>query len=116
MSFVITAPATPAIAVAGSDARFPVRRIYCIGRNYAEHAKEMGATIERSQPMFFMKPADAIVVDGADIPYPSATTELHHEVEMIVALARGGRDIARERALDCVFGYGVGLDLTRRDL
>jgi len=116
MSFVITAPGTPGIAVAGSDARFPVRRIYCIGRNYAEHAKEMGATIERSQPMFFMKPADAIVVDGADIPYPSATTELHHEVEMIVALARGGRDIARERALDCVFGYGVGLDLTRRDL
>jgi len=116
MPFAIAAPAIPSIAVAGGDARFPVRRIYCIGRNYADHAKEMGAAVERSQPMFFMKPADAIVVDGADIPYPPATTDLHHEVEMIVALARGGRDIAREHALDCVFGYGVGLDLTRRDL
>jgi len=116
MSFAITAAEIPAIPIAGSDARFPVHRIYCIGRNYAEHAKEMGASVERSQPMFFMKPADAIVTDGADVPYPSATQDLHHEVEMIVALARGGRDIAREHALDCVFGYGVGLDLTRRDL
>ena len=116
MPFAIAAPAIPSIAVAGGDTRFPVHRIYCIGRNYADHAKEMGVVVERSQPMFFMKPADAIVVDGADIPYPPATTDLHHEVEMIVALARGGRDIAREHALDCVFGYGVGLDLTRRDL
>jgi fumarylpyruvate hydrolase len=116
MSFIIAAPATPSIAVDGSDARFPLHRIYCIGRNYADHAKEMGAAVERSQPMFFMKPADAIVADGADIAYPSGTGDLHHEVEMIVALAAGGRDIARERALDCVFGYGVGLDLTRRDL
>ncbi|WP_395683997.1 fumarylacetoacetate hydrolase family protein [Dokdonella sp.] len=116
MSFAITAAEIPAIPIAGSDARFPVHRIYCIGRNYAEHAKEMGASVERSQPMFFMKPADAIVTDDADVPYPSATQDLHHEVEMIVALARGGRDIAREHALDCVFGYGVGLDLTRRDL
>jgi fumarylpyruvate hydrolase len=116
MAFPIATPPMPSIPVAGSDARFPVHRIYCIGRNYAEHAKEMGAGVERSQPMFFMKPADAIVADGADVPYPSATRELHHEVEMIVALARGGRDIAREHALDCVFGYGVGLDLTRRDL
>jgi len=116
MNFPIVAPPVPNIAIAGSDARFPVRRIYCIGRNYAEHAKEMGASVERTQPMFFMKPADAIVTDGADVPYPSATQDLHHEVEMIVALARGGADIARERALDCVFGYGVGLDLTRRDL
>jgi fumarylpyruvate hydrolase len=116
MSFAITAAAIPGIAIAGSDARFPVHRIYCIGRNYADHAKEMGASVERTQPMFFMKPADAVVTDGADVPYPSATQDLHHEVEMIVALARGGRDIAREHALDCVFGYGVGLDLTRRDL
>jgi fumarylpyruvate hydrolase len=93
-----------------------VHRIYCIGRNYADHAKEMGASVERGQPMFFMKPADAIVTDGADIAYPSATQDLHHEVEMIVALATGGRDIPLERALDCVYGYGVGLDLTRRDL
>ena len=116
MLFAIAAAEIPGIAIAGSDARFPVHRIYCIGRNYAEHAREMGAAVERSQPMFFMKPADAIVADGADVPYPPATQELHHEVEMIVALARGGRDIARGHALDCVFGYGVGLDLTRRDL
>lgn len=116
MPHVIPAPPTPSLPVAGSDARFPLHRIYCIGRNYADHAKEMGASIEHGQPMFFMKPADAIVADGADIAYPSATADLHHEVEMIVALASGGRDIPNERALDCVFGYGVGLDLTRRDL
>jgi fumarylpyruvate hydrolase len=116
MAFQIATLSMPSIPVAGGDARFPVHRIYCIGRNYAEHAKEMGASVERSQPMFFMKPADAIVTDGADVPYPSATQDLHHEVEMVVALARGGADIPRERALDCVFGYGVGLDLTRRDL
>ena len=116
MSYVFDAPRVASLPVAGSTLRFPVRRIYCIGRNYADHAKEMGATADRSQPVFFMKPADAIVTDGGDVPYPSATSDLHHEVEMIVALARGGADIARERALDCVFGYGVGLDLTRRDL
>ncbi len=116
MTFAIAAPFVPSLPVAGDDMRFPIRRIYCIGRNYAEHAKEMGASVERSQPMFFMKPADAIVADGADIAYPPATADLHHEVEMIVALARGGHDIPREHALDCVFGYGVGLDLTRRDL
>jgi fumarylpyruvate hydrolase len=116
MAYPIATPSTPSIPVAGSHERFPVRRIYCIGRNYAEHAKEMGANVERSQPMFFMKPADAIVTDGADVPYPPATHELHHEVEMVVALTRGGADIPRERALDCVFGYGIGLDLTRRDL
>ena len=116
MSFAIAAAPVPSIPVAGSAARFPVRRIYCIGRNYAGHAQEMGASVERSQPMFFMKPADAIVADGADVPYPPATQDLHHEVEMVVALARGGRDIPREDALACVFGYGVGLDLTRRDL
>jgi fumarylpyruvate hydrolase len=93
-----------------------VHRIYCIGRNYADHAKEMGATADRAQPVFFLKPADAIVAEGGEIPYPSGTADLHHEVEMIVALASGGRDIPVERALDHVFGYGVGLDLTRRDL
>ena len=116
MSAIRIALPTPSIPVSGTDARFPVHRIYCIGRNYADHAREMSATIERAQPMFFMKPADAVVTDGADIPYPSATQDLHHEVEMVVALASGGRDIALDRALDCVFGYGVGLDLTRRDL
>lgn len=116
MDLVFPAPTLPSLAVAGSQARFPLRRIYCIGRNYAEHAREMGADVERAQPMFFMKPADAVVTDGANVPYPSATGDLHHEVEMVVALREGGRDIRAERALDCVYGYGVGLDLTRRDL
>jgi fumarylpyruvate hydrolase len=116
MTFAIAAPFVPSLPVADDDMRFPVRRIYCIGRNYAEHAKEMGASVEPGRPMFFMKPADAIVADDGDIAYPPATADLHHEVEMIVALARGGHAIAREDALDCVFGYGVGLDLTRRDL
>jgi fumarylpyruvate hydrolase len=116
MPFAIPAPPQPSVPVQGSAERFPVRRIYCIGRNYAEHAKEMGATVDRTQPMFFLKPADAIVTDGADIAYPPATQDLHHEVEMIVALAQGGRDIPASSALDHVFGYGVGLDLTRRDL
>jgi len=116
MPFAIPAPPPPSIPVEGGAERFPVRRIYCIGRNYAEHAKEMGATVDRAQPMFFLKPADAIVTDGADVAYPPATQDLHHEVEMVVALAAGGRDIPLATALDHVFGYGVGLDLTRRDL
>jgi fumarylpyruvate hydrolase len=103
-------------AIAGSAARFPVRRIFCIGRNYADHAAEMGASVDRGNPVFFCKPADAIVTDGADIPYPSATQELHHEVEMVVALHSGGVNIAEADALGHVFGYAVGLDLTRRDL
>ncbi|HKZ09452.1 MAG TPA: fumarylacetoacetate hydrolase family protein [Rhodanobacteraceae bacterium] len=117
MPFLFDAPPVPSLPVHGSDARFPVHRIYCIGRNYADHAKEMGAqTVSRANPVFFMKPADAIVAGGGDVPYPSVTRELHHEVEMVVALARGGRDIDAAHALECVFGYGVGLDLTRRDL
>lgn len=116
MRFPFDPPPVPGLPIHGSDARFPVHRIYCIGRNYADHAKEMGAqTVSRANPVFFMKPADAVVTD-AEVPYPSATRELHHEVEMVVALARGGHDIDAGRALDCVFGYGVGLDLTRRDL
>ncbi|MBS0382876.1 MAG: fumarylacetoacetate hydrolase family protein, partial [Proteobacteria bacterium] len=117
MTFVFAPPSVPSLPIAGSDARFPVHRIYCIGRNYAEHAKEMGAqTVSRANPVFFTKPADALVAGGGDVPYPPATHELHHEVEMVVALQDGGRDIDPARALDCVFGYGVGLDLTRRDL
>jgi fumarylpyruvate hydrolase len=116
MNFVIAAPAVSSLAIHASDARFPVHRIYCIGQNYALHAKEMGSPVDREQPVFFCKPADAIVTGDADVAYPPATQDLHHEVEMIVALAAGGRDIAVERALDAVFGYGVGLDLTRRDL
>jgi fumarylpyruvate hydrolase len=117
MSFPFDPPTVPTLPIHGSDARFPVHRIYCIGRNYADHAKEMGAqAVSRADPVFFMKPADAIVPEGGDIPYPSATRELHHEVEMVVALSKGGRDIDAGHALDCVFGYSVGLDLTRRDL
>ena len=116
MRFPFDPPPIPSLPIHGSDACFPVHRIYCIGRNYADHAKEMGAqAVSRANPVFFMKPADAIVI-GSEVPYPSVTRELHHEVEMVVALARGGRDIDATSALDCVFGYGVGLDLTRRDL
>jgi fumarylpyruvate hydrolase len=116
MTFAIAPHAIPGIPVAGTDMRFPVHRIYCIGRNYADHAAEMGSAVERVNPIFFNKPADAIVINNGDVPYPPATKELHHEVEMIVALATGGRDIAVTDALDHVYAYGVGLDLTRRDL
>jgi fumarylpyruvate hydrolase len=95
---------------------FPVRRIYCIGRNYADHAKEMGADPMREPPFFFGKPQDAVVPGGGDIPYPPATANLHYEVELVVALAKGGRAIPASEALDCIFGYAVGIDLTRRDL
>jgi fumarylpyruvate hydrolase len=116
MPYVFDAPPIASLPVTGSNLRFPVHRIYCIGRNYAEHAREMGATVDRSQPVFFCKPADAIVAEGGEIAYPIGTNDLHHEVEMVVALASGGRNIAIDRALEHVFGYGVGLDLTRRDL
>ncbi len=116
MPYVFDAPRVASLPVVGSNAVFPIHRVYCIGRNYADHAREMGATVDRANPVFFCKPADAVVADGGDIAYPPATADLHHEVEMIVALASGGRDIPVDRALDHVFGYGVGLDLTRRDL
>ena len=93
-----------------------MRRIYCIGRNYAAHAREMGHDPDREPPFFFMKPPDAIVMSGATIPYPTITKDLHHEIEMTVAIGKGGKDIPVEKALDHVFGYGVGLDMTRRDL
>lgn len=116
MNYIIPAPAITSLPVNGTDARFPVRRVFCIGRNYAEHAREMGATVDKSSPMFFCKPADAVVSDGADVPYPQATSELHHEVEMVVALGAGGSDLTPDQAAQLVWGYGVGLDLTRRDL
>jgi fumarylpyruvate hydrolase len=103
------------IVVTGSDKFFPVRRIWCVGRNYVEHIREMGQD-ERAPPFYFAKPADAIVPDGATIPYPPLTKDLHHEVELVVALKSGGRNIKLERALDTIYGYGVGIDLTRRDL
>lgn len=116
MTYAIAPHAFASIPVAGTDMRFPVHRIYCIGRNYADHAKEMGSEVDRKTPIFFNKPADAIVIGDGDVAYPPSTNDLHHEVEVIVALARGGRDIAVEQALENVYAYGVGLDLTRRDL
>jgi fumarylpyruvate hydrolase len=116
MRYVIDVPAMPSLPVTGREERFPIRRVFCIGRNYAEHAREMGAAVDSSAPLFFCKPADAVVADGADVPYPSATQELHHEVEMVVALKAGGCNLDAARAAQCIFGYAVGLDLTRRDL
>ncbi|WP_266157379.1 fumarylacetoacetate hydrolase family protein [Dyella silvatica] len=116
MSYAIAPPSIPSLPIIGSEQRFPVRRVFCVGRNYADHAKEMGATVDKDTPMFFCKPADAVVTDGADVPYPQATTELHHEVEWVIALGSGGRDIAVAHAQALVWGCGVGLDLTRRDL
>jgi fumarylpyruvate hydrolase len=116
MNTVIPMPAQPSLPVAGQPGRFPVRRIFCIGRNYADHAKEMGASVDKANPMFFTKPADAVVTDGADVPYPTATNDLHHEVEMVVALGAGGSNLTPQQARALVWGYGVGLDLTRRDL
>jgi len=116
MHYAFDAPSIPSLPIIGSDQRFPIRRVFCIGRNYAEHAREMGATVDTGTPMFFCKPADAVVSDDADVPYPSATSDLHHEVEMVVALSAGGRDLTTAQANSAIFGYGVGLDLTRRDL
>ena len=115
-SYVITAPAQPSLSVAGSSERFPVRRVFCVGRNYGAHAREMGSDPNREPPFFFTKPADAVVPADGAVPYPPATQDLHHEVELVVALGAGGADIAAEAALNLVWGYGVGLDLTRRDL
>ena len=115
MSLVIPAPAVTTIPVVGGG-EFPVRRIYCVGRNYAAHAREMGADPDREDPFFFMKPADAIVPTGSTVPYPVKTRDYQHEIEMVVALKGGGRDVPKERALDLVYGYAVGLDMTRRDL
>ena len=119
MSYVLPPAPTPSVPVVGTEAQFPVHRIYCVGRNYEEHAKEMGFT-GREPPFFFMKPADAIVVapPGATtpLPYPSLTTNLHHEIELVVAIGKGGKNIAAADALSHIYGYAVGLDMTRRDL
>jgi fumarylpyruvate hydrolase len=113
--YVITPPPQATIAIAGTDRVFPVRRIWCVGRNYIEHIREMGQD-ERAPPFFFAKPADAIVPDGGTVPYPSLTKDMHHEVELVVALKSGGRNIPVAMANDCIYGYAVGIDLTRRDL
>lgn len=114
--FVINPPATPAVAIAGSDACFPIRRVFCVGRNYAAHAREMGNDPTREPPFFFMKPADAVVPATGEIPYPPLTSNFHHEVELVVALGQGGKNVAPQDALQLVWGYGVGVDLTRRDI
>jgi fumarylpyruvate hydrolase len=113
--YVIPAPPQAAAPVAGGGL-FPVRRIFCVGRNYADHAREMGGDPNREPPFFFTKPADALVTGGADTPYPSLTNNLHHEIELVIAIGKGGAAIPTERALDHIYGYAVGIDLTRRDL
>ena len=116
MGYAIPAPEIVTVPVVGSGDRFPVRRIYCVGRNYAAHAREMGHDPDREDPFFFMKPADAIVPSGSTIPYPPMTKDVHHEIEMVVAIGKGGREIAANSAREHIFGYAVGIDLTRRDL
>ncbi len=115
MNYVLPPPPPVSVPVAGGNTLFPVRRVYCVGRNYADHAAEMGAD-GREPPFFFSKPSDALVPGGGDVAYPPATGNLQHEVELVVALAAGGANIDPAQALDCVYGYAVGLDLTRRDL
>jgi fumarylpyruvate hydrolase len=110
------APPPVTARIADSDVLFPVRRIYCVGRNYAEHAREMGYDPDREPPFFFGKPADSLQPDTAPVPFPSATTDFHHEVELVVALRRGGRDVPAADAQALIFGYGIGIDWTRRDL
>lgn len=114
--YVIELPDAPSLAVRGTDGRFPVRRVYCVGRNYADHAREMGHDPQREEPFFFQKNADSVVAEDGCFIYPPATQEVHHEIEMVVAIGRGGENIPVEHALRHVYGYAVGLDMTRRDL
>ncbi|WP_085726577.1 fumarylacetoacetate hydrolase family protein [Pseudomonas sp. R37(2017)] len=120
MSYVFEPQAPVTLAVAGSEQKFPVRRVYCVGRNYAAHAREMGFDPDREPPFFFCKPADAVVAVAyeqvLELPYPAETSNYHYEIELVVAIGKAGRNIALEQANDCVFGYAVGLDMTRRDL
>jgi fumarylpyruvate hydrolase len=113
---VIAPPARALLPVAGTTQKYPVRRIYCVGRNYVAHVREMGGDETRDPPIFFQKPSDSIVPDGATIPYPPMTSNYHYELELVVALQKGGRDIPAADALDHIYGYGIGLDMTRRDL
>jgi fumarylpyruvate hydrolase len=115
VSFVIPAPRIPTLPVAGGGL-FPIRRVWCVGRNYAEHAREMGHDPDREPPFFFAKPADAVMPGGGDLPFPVGTKDLHHEIELVVAIGRAGAAIAEADALNHVWGYAVGLDMTRRDL
>ena len=116
MSLLFDPQPPTVVPVAGSDDAFPVRRVYCVGRNYAAHAREMGKDPDKEPPFFFLKPADAVVPGGGDIHYPPGTSNYHHEIELVVALSGGGRRIPVDQASGLIFGYAVGLDMTRRDL
>ncbi len=116
MSFIFEPPVPASVAIAGTEDRFPVRRIFCVGRNYAAHAREMGRDPDREPPFFFTKPADAVVDDKATVPYPAETANFHYEAELVVAIGTGGVNIAEADARDHIWGYAVGNDLTRRDL
>jgi fumarylpyruvate hydrolase len=116
MTYVFEPPPVPTLGISGETDRFPVHRIYCVGRNYAEHAREMGGDPTREPPFFFMKPSDTLLPSGTDFPYPSKSNDVHHEIELVAALKSGGTNISEADALGHVFGYGVGLDMTRRDL
>jgi len=114
--YVISVPPIPSLPVEGTDARFPVRRIICVGRNYGAHVREMGGDPKEQKPIFFTKPADAVVPPGGEVPYPSSTRNFHHELELVVALKGGGADLTPAQVPDLIFGYAAGVDLTRRDL
>ena len=114
--YVIDPPPLASLSIAGTSKRFPVHRVYCVGRNYAAHAVEMGHDPDKEPPFFFQKNPDNLITDATEFPYPKATSDVHHEIELLVALKSGGEDIAVDEALDCVYGYGVSLDMTRRDL
>ncbi|MCX2695478.1 MULTISPECIES: fumarylacetoacetate hydrolase family protein [Ochrobactrum] len=116
INYVFAPAPQPFVPVKGTEARFPVHRIYCVGQNYADHAIEMGGDPTRNPPFFFQKNPDNLVINGGDFPYPPKTEDVHHEIELVVALKTGGKDIAVETALDHVYGYAVGIDMTRRDL
>ena len=116
MTFVFDPIPTPSLPIVGEDARFPVRRIFCVGRNYAAHAREMGKDPDRDPPFFFTKPADAIVQDGETVAYPPETENFHYEAELVVAIGKGGTNIPADTSHDHIYGYAVGNDLTRRDL
>lgn len=116
MDYVIPFTGVTTVEVKGTKQRYPVRRIFLVGRNYAEHAREMGHDPDREPPFFFQKPADVLLPSGSDFPYPVKSSDVHHEIELVVALGKGGTDIAESAALDHVYGYAVGIDMTRRDL
>lgn len=114
--FAFPPPPSPSVEIAGTGQRFPVHRIYCVGRNYADHVREMGSDPKSEPPVFFTKPADAVVANGATVPYPPRTEDFHHEIELVIAIGRAGRNISADEARAHIFGYATGNDLTRRDL